>query len=86
MRIGPDAAPQGYTHLLCYNVKYGQTMPYTVTLTDQFYAKGFQTAVTGPTEAACTPAKKTLLYVSRSRVSRRTATSFVIRSTTHRKG
>jgi hypothetical protein len=60
--IGPDAAPQGYTHLLCYNVKYGQTMPYSVTLTDQFYPKGFQTAVTGPTQAACTPAKKTLLY------------------------
>ena len=62
-RVGPDAAPQGYTHLLCYNVKYGQTMPYNVTLTDQFYPKGFQTAVTGPTEAACTPAKKTLLYL-----------------------
>ena len=35
-RVGPDAAPQGYTHLLCYNVKYGETMSYTVTLTDQF--------------------------------------------------
>ncbi|HLY01414.1 MAG TPA: hypothetical protein VKR56_02850 [Candidatus Cybelea sp.] len=60
--IRPDAAPPGYTHLLCYNVKYGKEAQYNVTLTDQFYPDGFQTSIVGPTEAACTPAKKKLLY------------------------
>jgi hypothetical protein len=35
LKIGPDAAPPAYTYLLCYKVKYGQTMPYSVTLTNQ---------------------------------------------------
>ena len=47
LRIGPDAAPQGYTHLLCYNVKYGQTMPYNVTLTDRILSQRFSAGGNG---------------------------------------
>lgn len=57
----PDAAPPGYNHILCYTIKYGYQPQFGVTLTDQFFTKGFQTTITGP-DIACTPAKKTLLY------------------------
>lgn len=61
--LGPNAAlPPGYTHLLCYDIKYRSQAKYNVTLTDQFHPSGFQTTIAGPYAAACTPAKKTLLY------------------------
>jgi hypothetical protein len=57
---GPDAAPAGYDHILCYVAAFQNPFtPVNVTLRDQFYPNGFVAGLQLD-DTACTPAKKVL--------------------------
>lgn len=60
--VGPNAAPPGYDHILCYVADFtAQFTPVSVKLLDQIYPQGFN-ATLNQDSTVCTPAMKQLLY------------------------